>query len=153
MFAECSLVMLGINALLFFTELLEKVWSRALMAAGLLLALTGLVGLAQHRSQAWLYFSVSLTAAGIGLGLPVVAYLAAGASRRKLGATMGSLAAAAGLGQALGSSVAGWSFGVMGQHTFAWLTLPLLTLLVFLLARPDWWLVSATPSTLMPSRP
>ena len=145
MFAECSLVKLGVNALLFFTELLEKVWSRALMAAGLLLALTGLVGLVQHRSQAWLYFSVSLTAAGIGLGLPVVAYLAAGASRRKLGATMGSLAAAAGLGQALGSSVAGWSFGVMGQHTFAWLTLPLLTLLVFLLARPDWWLVSATP--------
>ena len=152
MFAECSLVMLGINALLFFTELLEKVSARALMAAGLLLAMAGLIGLAQHRSQAWLYLGVSLTAAGMGLGLPVVAYLAAGASRRKLGATMGGLAAAAGLGQALGSSVAGWFFGVMGQHTFAWLTLPLVTLLVFLLARPDWWLVSATPSALLPSR-
>lgn len=97
MFAECSLVMLGINALLFFTSLLEKTSARSLMSTGLILATVGLAVLAQHRSDAWMYLGVSLTAAGTGLVLPVISYLAAGTSRRNLGATMGGLAAAAGL--------------------------------------------------------
>jgi hypothetical protein len=50
MFAECSLVMLGVNALLFFTGLLERAAGRGVMAAGLVLAIAGLAMLAQHRS-------------------------------------------------------------------------------------------------------
>lgn len=136
MFAACSLVMLGVNALLFFTGLLERAAGRGVMAAGLVLAIAGLAMLAQHRSDAWMYIGVSFTAAGIGLVLPTIAYLAAGASRRRLGATMGGLAAAAGFGQTLGSAAAGWLFGTVSQSSFAWLALPLLATLGALIVRP-----------------
>lgn len=141
MFVECSLVMLGINALLFFTALLEKTSALRLMVVGLILAMVGLAVLAQHRSEAWMYFGVSLTSAGTGLVLPVIAYLAAGASRQKLGVTMGGLAAAAGFGQTLGSAVGGWLFGALAQRSFGWLTLPLVVMLILLLTRPSWWSV------------
>ena len=143
MFAECSLVMLGVNALLFFTGLLEKVPARKLMSAGLILAMLGLAVLTQHRTDAWMYVGISLAAAGIGLVLPVIAYLAAGASRHKLGAAIGGLAAAAGIGQALGSAVGGWLFSAIEQRSFGWLAVPLMAMLVLLLLRPRWW--SSTP--------
>ena len=101
MLAECSLVMLGVNALLFVTSLLERIAARTLIGVGLLLAIIGLAVLAADRSDAWMYLGVSLTAAGTGLVLPVIAYLAAGASPQKLGVVMGGLAAASGLGQTL----------------------------------------------------
>ncbi len=136
MFAECSLVMLAVNAVLFFTSLLDKVPARVVIALGLLLGIAGLAIMALHRSDAWMYFGVSLTAAGIGLVLPVISFLAAGASRQKLGVTMGGLAAAAGFGQTLGSVAGGWLFGAQAQLSFAWLTLPLVITLFMLLARP-----------------
>jgi MFS family permease len=145
MFAQCSLVMLGVNAMLFFTGLLERAANRGVMAAGLVLAIAGLALLAQHRSNAWMYVGVSLTAAGTGLVLPTIAYLAAGASRRRLGTTMGGLAAAAGLGQTLGSAAAGWLFGAVAQLSFAWLALPLLGTLGTLIVRPAWWSTEAAP--------
>lgn len=149
MFAECSLVMLGINALLFFTGLLDRAAGRGVMVAGLTLAIAGLAMLAQHRSDAWMYIGVSLTAAGTGLVLPTIAYLAAGASRHRLGATMGGLAAAAGFGQTLGSAATGWLFGAVAQLSFAWLALPLLATLGTLLVRPTWWSThSAAPPML-----
>lgn len=147
MFAECSLVMLGINALLFFTSLLEKTSARSLLGAGLILAMVGLAVLAQHRSDAWMYLGVSLAAAGTGLVLPVISYLAAGTSRQNLGVTMGGLAAAAGFGQTLGSSVGGWLFGALEQRSFGWLTVPLLVMLGLLLARPAWWSVTSAKSS------
>ena len=138
-FAECSLVMLGVNALLFFTSLMEKIAARILIGTGLSLAIIGLFVLAQHRSEMWMYLGVSFTSAGTGLVLPVIAYLAAGASANQLGTTMGGLAAAAGLGQTLGSAAGGWLFGTFAQRSFAWLTIPLLVALIFLLVRPLWW--------------
>ena len=147
MFAECSLVMLGVNALLFLTGWLEKVPARVLMSAGLIVAMGGLAVLAGHRSEAWMYLGVSLASAGTGLMLPVIAYLAAGASPQSLGATMGGLAAASGFGQTLGSSATGWLFGVIAQRSFGWLILPLALLLILLLVRPGWWLaIPAGPS-------
>lgn len=145
MFAQCSLVMLGVNALLFFTGLLERAAGRGVMAAGLVLAIAGLAMLAQHRSDAWMYIGVSFTAAGTGLVLPTISYLAAGASRRRLGATMGGLAAAAGFGQTLGSAAAGWLFGAVAQLSFAWLALPLLATLGTLIVRPAWWSTEGPP--------
>ena len=94
MFAECSLVMLGINALLFFTGLLDKLPPRLFVAAGSVLGMAGLAVLALHQTTTGMYIGVSLTSAGTGLVLPVIAFLAAGASHRSLGATMGGLAAA-----------------------------------------------------------
>ena len=136
MFAERTLVMLGINALLFFTPLLEKVSARKLMGAGLTLAMLGLAVLTLHRADAWMYVGISLTAAGIGLVLPVISYLAAGASPHKLGVAMGGLAA--GIGQTLGSSVGGWLFSAVEQRGFGWLAGPLVVTLMLLLARPRW---------------
>ncbi len=57
MFAECSLVMLAINALLFFTALLDKVSPRLLVAAGSLLGLAGLSVLAMHQTNEWMYMA------------------------------------------------------------------------------------------------
>ena len=64
-----------------------------------------------HRSwcENQLYIGISPTSGGTGLILPVIAYLAAGVSQHKLGFAMGALAAAAGLGQTFGSSLAGRS--------------------------------------------
>ena len=147
MFAECSLVMLGVNAVLFVTGLLERISARTLMSAGLILGMTGLAVLAAHSADAWLYVGIGFTAAGTGLVLPVIAYLAAGASQHTLGATMGGLAAAAGLGQTLGSLVGGWLFGAVSRQSFAWLTLPFAALLVALILRPRSWSVIPTQST------
>ena len=110
MFAECSLVMLAVNVCLFLTSLLEKVSPRVLIGVGLVLAMAGLSVMAVQTSDAWMFLGVGMTAAGTGLVLPVIAYLAAGASPLKLGATMGGLAAAAGLGQTSGSAAGGWLF-------------------------------------------
>ena len=147
MFAECSLVMLGVNALLFLTGLLEKISARMLMSMGLILATVGLIVLAVHSADAWLYVGIGFTAAGTGLVLPVIAYLAAGASHDTLGATMGGLAAAAGFGQTLGSVVGGWLFGASAQLSFAWLVLPFVALLAMLLLRPGSWSAIPTKST------
>ena len=147
MLAECSLVMLAVNALLFVTSLLEKISARILIGAGLLLAVLGLAVLGADRSDAWMYLGVSLTSAGTGLVLPVIAYLAAGTSPHKLGVVMGGLAAAAGFGQTIGSAAGGWLFGAMAHQSFGWLTLPLVLMLGLLLARPRWWSVMAVART------
>ena len=147
MFAECSLVMLGVNALLFLTGLLEKISARTLMSAGLILSMAGLTILAVHSADAWLYVGIGLTSAGTGLVLPVIAFLAAGASQHTLGATMGGLAAAAGLGQTLGSLAGGWLFGAVAQQSFAWLALTMVALLTVLIVRPGSWSVIPTQPT------
>ena len=147
MLAECSLVMLGVNALLFITSLLEKIPARILIGAGLLLAVIGLAVLAADRSVAWMYLGVSLTSAGTGLVLPVIAYLAAGASPQRLGAVMGGLAAASGLGQTLGSVAGGWLFGALAHLSFAWLTLPLILTVGLVLIQPGRWSAAATALT------
>ena len=138
MFAECALAMLAVNALLFFTALLDKVPARRVVVTGLVLAIVGLSVLALDHSNAWMYAGISFTSVGTGLILPVIAYRAAGASRGRLGTTMGGLAAAAGLGQTLGAATGGWLFGVVAQTSFAWLAAPLVGLFAILLARPAW---------------
>ena len=151
MFAECALVMLGVNALLFFTGLLDKTPPRHLIAAGSLLGTTGLAALALHQTNEWMYIGVSLTSAGTGLVLPVISFLAAGASPRSLGATMGALAVAGALGQTLGSAAAGWLFGAVERLSFAWLALPLLLTVIALLLRPSWWRAAAPLPAAAPS--
>lgn len=132
MFAECSIVMLAVNALLFFTTILNSKSADRLLSMGLLLAVAGLAVLWVQPAHGWMYLGVSLTAAGTGLVLPVVSYIAAGVSRAELAVTMGGLAAGASLGQTLGSAAGGWLFGVSPQHGFGWLALPLLFLLALL---------------------
>ncbi|MGJ7498572.1 MFS transporter [Variovorax sp. RT4R15] len=133
MFAECSLVMLAVNALLFFTPILNPKSAHRLAGIGLLVAMVGLAVLSNQPAHGWMYLGVSLTAAGTGLVLPVVSYLAAGVSRADLAVTMGGLAAGTSLGQTLGSAAGGWLFGASPQHGFGWLALPLASLFVLLL--------------------
>lgn len=132
MFAECSLVMLAVNALLFFTSLLDKVSPRLLIAIGSLIGVSGLALLGFHESNEWMFIGISLTSAGTGLVLPVIAFLAASTLHSNLGATMGWLAAAAGLGQTLGSAAGGWLFSTLAQLGFGWLALPLVAILILL---------------------
>lgn len=139
MLAVCMLVMLAINAMLFFTALLKKMSARILMEIGLVLAMAGLTVLAASGAEYSMYWGLSLTAAGTGLVLPVISYLSAGVSREKLGVTMGSLAAAVALGQAVGSSAGGWLFGAVAQRSYLLLLLPLVAMLVLLIVRPGWW--------------
>ena len=107
-------LMLVVNATLFFTGLVKRIASRTLIGFGLVLASAGLAAMGWHSSENELYLGISLTSGGTGLVLPVIAYLAAGVSHRELGFTMGALAAAAGLGQTVGSSLAGAIFGGLG---------------------------------------
>ena len=138
MFAVCSGVMLLVNAILFFTNLLDKASPRLVIGIGSLIGAGGLALLGWHESSAWMLVGISLTSAGTGLVLPVIAFLAAGVARRSLGTTMGTLAAAAGLGQTLGASAAGWLFGALASSGFAWLALPLVaTLLLLRVLRPS----------------
>ena len=141
MLAECSVVMLGVNALLFITSLLEKIAAPILIGVGLLLAVVGLAVLTVDRSDTWMYLGVSLTSAGTGLVLPVIAYLAAGSSPQKLGVVMGGLTASAGLGQTIGSAAGSWLFGALAHRSYGVLALPLLVMAGLLLARPRWWTV------------
>lgn len=144
MFAECSIAMLLVNGILFFTSILENTEPRRLAGVGLILAIGGLFVLGQHQSQLWMYAGIGMMATGTGLILPVIAYLAAGTDSQTLGTTMGSLAAAAGLGQTLGSSAGGWLFGVVGQHSFSWLILPLGLTLLLLGTHSDRWTMATT---------
>lgn len=63
---------------------------------------------------------------------------------------MGGLAAASGLGQTLGSAAGGWLFGVLAQHSYGWLTLPLMVMLILLLVRSGWWTVVAVAAAPSP---
>ena len=65
MFAECSIVMLAVNALLFFTPILNSKSADRLLGMGLFLALAGLVVLWVQPAHGWMYLGVSLTAAGL----------------------------------------------------------------------------------------
>lgn len=139
MLAVCSLVMLAVIAVLFFTALLEKIAPRIPIGIGLVAAMAGLTVLAVSSAELSMYWGLSLTAAGTGLVLPVISYLAAGVNREKLGVTMGSLAAAVAFGQAAGSSAGGWLFGAMAQGSYLLLLFPLVATLALLIVRPGWW--------------
>lgn len=132
MFAECSLVMLGINLLLFSTKLLERFDTIKIIGIGLVVAIAGLALLALPGDAGWMYLGVSLTSAGTGLALPTISYMAAASDRRRLGATMGGLTAAAGLGQTLGSVTGGWLFAAAAQTSFGWLAAALIASLLVL---------------------
>lgn len=124
MFVACMLVMIAVQGFVF--PFLIKRWSVhniappafALMAGGLALLPAAL-------DIGWLLVVVGLVAAGSGLLAPIMSYrisLAAGSAQ---GAVQGRQAAASSLGQALGSVVAGFGFGLMNQEPF-WATSVLL---------------------------
>jgi hypothetical protein len=139
--------MIEVNPLLFFTSLMAKPPHHLLIAVVMTLSIAGLALLALNPSTVWMYVGLSLIFAGIGVMIPLIAFLGAGTLQRKLGATMGRLAAAsAPLGRTLGSAAGGWLFSAMHQLGFAWLILPMPATLILLFLRPSWWAASMTPA-------
>ena len=129
MFAECSLVMLGVNALLFFTALLGK--SPSTKAHG-------------HRADSGHARACRVDAASHRRR--EVRWHQSYRGRYRLGVAMGGLAAAAGIGQTLGSSGGGWLFSAIEPRSFGWLAVPLMAMLMLLLLRPFWWSAIADES-------
>lgn len=110
LFAECSLVMIAVQAILFFTPVLTRVPGWAIVASGFAAMAVGIAWFALGDTRAAAYAGVGLVAAGSGWLLPAVGYIATIKEERSAGVLFGALTAAASLGQAVGSASGGWLF-------------------------------------------
>lgn len=135
MLVVCGLTMLVVNAVLFITALLAKAAAAMLAVAGLVLSMGGLTTLSLASQPAWMYLGIGLAAAGVGLLLPLVSFVASSGTKEALGVIMGALNAVLASGQMLGSFSAGWLYGVAGQLSFGWLNVVFGVLLVMLALR------------------
>lgn len=111
MFAECSLVMFVVQALV-FSPLVKPAWTRWLITPGLAILALSLFAVPFADTNISMTVAVALVAASAGILSPIVTYwvsLGAGATQ---GADLGRVTAAASLGQALGSAAGGLLFDV-----------------------------------------
>lgn len=111
MFAECSLVMFVVQALV-FSPLVKPAWTRWLITPGLAILALSLFAVPFADTNISMIVAVALVAASAGILSPIVTYwvsLSAGATQ---GADLGRVTAAASLGQALGSAAGGLLFAV-----------------------------------------
>jgi MFS family permease len=117
MFAECSIVMLLISAVLFLTPLARLVAVRTVLVLGVAAMAVGFILLYRSATYGPLLAAVALIAAGSGTAMPTITYSVASRAGR-LGAAMGQLTAAGSLGQAAGSFAGGWMFAQLSARTF-----------------------------------
>lgn len=117
MFAECSIVMLLINGVLFLTPLSRFVAVRTVLVLSIAAMVGGFILLYRSSAYGSVLAAVALIAAGSGIAMPTVTYTAASSAGR-LGAAMGQLTAAGSLGQAIGSFGGGWLFALLSGGTF-----------------------------------
>jgi len=117
MFAECSIVMLLINGVLFLTPLSRFVAVRTVLIVSIGAMVGGFILLYRSTGYGSVLAAVALIAAGSGIAMPTVTYSAASKAGR-LGAAMGQLTAAGSLGQAIGSFAGGWMFALLSARTF-----------------------------------
>jgi DHA1 family multidrug resistance protein-like MFS transporter len=111
MFAECSLVMFVVQALV-FSPLIKPELTRWFLTPALAILAIGLVAVPFASTSITMSVAVALVAASAGILSPIVTYwvsLGAGATQ---GADLGRVTAAASLGQALGSAAGGLLFDV-----------------------------------------
>jgi len=123
MFAECSLIMILVQIFV-LPPLLKRVRSRLLAPAFLAMA-AGMAMLPFAPAYPLLIIVVGLVAGASGVLIPALAYLVSLAAGTRQGAALGKQTAAASLGQAAGSAVAGWLFAVLIGQSF-WVTAALL---------------------------
>lgn len=111
LFVECMIVMI-LAQLVVFNRRVPPSTTRWLLAPSL--ALLGLALLLTAVASDWfvLLAAVAATAAALGAILPVIGYWVSLSAGNAQGAELGGQVAAAGLGQALGSAVAGLLFGL-----------------------------------------
>ena len=116
MFAECSVVMLVVNAALFLFPWSRHVPIRLVLAASLLAMATGFMLLYLTQSYGVVVFAIALIAGGAGIAMPLITWTAGRGVRRD--STIGRLVAAGSLGQAMGSAAGGWMFALAASQTF-----------------------------------
>ena len=117
LFMECSLVMLAAQGVLMWAAPLRARFPQVLVAAIAAYG-AGLLWLAGADSFGAAVPAIGLIAAGSGVVLPLIAFLATLAIQARRGAALGALTAAGGLGQALGSLSGGALYGYAGMGMF-----------------------------------
>lgn len=118
LFAECSLVMIAVQGLVFFTPLFERVRGEILLALGFAAMAVGFALLGQAAGYPSVLVAVAFVASGSGLLLPAVGFIASVRAAASLGALLGALTAAGSLGQAVGSAAGGWLYGAFPGGVF-----------------------------------
>ena len=111
MFAECSLVMFVVQALV-FSPLIKPQVTRWFLTPGLVLLAVGLVVVPFANSYITMTIAVALVAASAGILSPIVTYWVSLGGGETQGADLGRVTAAASLGQAVGSAAGGLLFDV-----------------------------------------
>lgn len=117
LFAECSLVMLVAQGALMWAAPYRARFEQVLVAAIALYG-AGVLWLALASSMGIASSAVALIAAGSGLALPLIGYLATLEVGARPGAALGALVAAGALGQAMGSASGGALYGYAGSTMF-----------------------------------
>lgn len=111
MFAECSLVMFVVQALV-FSPLVRPERTRWFLTPGLAVLAIGLVAVPFTSSSITMSIAVALVAASAGILSPIVTYWVSLGAGETQGADLGRMTAVASLGQALGSAAGGLLFDV-----------------------------------------
>ena len=141
MFIACMLVMIATQGLVF--PFLIKRWPVHFIAPPAFAVMAGgLAFLPVALDFGRLLVTVGLVAAGSGLLAPIMSYRVSLAAGTAQGAVLGKQTAASSLGQAIGSIVAGFWFGLMSRWPF-WATAGVLLIGVVLSAGMP--LLSAQP--------
>ncbi len=109
-FVECGLVMMVVQAGVVGPSVV-RVGPRRVVILALVITALGFVALPFVSRYAAFALAGGIVAAGTGLLVPVVAFWAASGAGRLTGTTLGWQSAAAGAGQAIGSSLFGLSLG------------------------------------------
>lgn len=111
MFAECSLVMFIVQALV-FSPLMDPARTRWFIWPALALLAAGLVTVPLADTSIAMTVAVALIAASAGVLSPIATYWASLGTAETQGADLGRMTAASSLGQALGSAGGGLLFNV-----------------------------------------
>ncbi|MBX9776508.1 MAG: MFS transporter [Xanthobacteraceae bacterium] len=111
MFAECSLVMFVVQALV-FSPLIRPERTRWFLTPGLAILAIGLVAVPFTSTSITMSIAVALVAASAGILSPIVTYWVSLGAGETQGADLGRVTAATSLGQALGSAAGGLLFDV-----------------------------------------
>ncbi len=109
MFAECSLVMFVVQALV-FSPLIKPEVTRWFVTPGLAILAIGLVVVPFTSTSITMSIAVVLVAASAGILSPIVTYWISLGAGETQGADLGRATAAASLGQAIGSAAGGLLF-------------------------------------------
>ena len=111
MFAECSLVMFVVQALV-FSPLVRPERTRWLLTPGLAILAIGLIAVPFTSTSVTMSIAVALVAASAGILSPIVTYWVSLGAGETQGADLGRVTAVASLGQAIGSAAGGLLFDV-----------------------------------------